>query len=222
MSHRAYVSERLKCFQAFISKKDQFQIFAGCTTHTHKWNLLKLWVLMSSFHKVASLQRFGNGLSFPTQATSCTGQGASCRVSGSAKVEGRGFQSSPSKPTGNASTFTPDICTADTGCSLQKLNFGKHILQGGVLQFVKPPEQAGAERAKQRLKLVSVMLLQTVPCWIPPIAAWKPKSLIGNAITLLLTTYSCSDLWNSPVPLSSPCAPQEEMWQVTPDQPDGD
>lgn len=94
--------------------------------------------------KTASLQRFGNSLSFPTQATNCAGQRASCGVPGSANVEGRGFPSSLSKPGGNASTFTLDICTADTGGSLQKLNLGKHVLQGDALHFVKPHKQVGA------------------------------------------------------------------------------
>lgn len=157
------------------------------------------------FSKTASLHRFGNSLPFPTQATSCTGQMASCRVSGFANMERRGFQSSLSKPGGNASTFTLDIYTADTDGSLQKLSVGKHMLQGDALQFVKLHEQAGAEQAKQRLKLVPALPEQALSCWIPHIAAWKPKSLIANALTVLLTIYFYSDLWHSPVPLSSPC-----------------
>jgi len=131
--------------------------------HTKNPNLLKLWVLMSSLQKCRVCRDLETV--FPTQATSCTGQRASCRVSRSASVERRGFQSSPSKPGGDASTFTLDVCTADTG------GLGQHMLRGDALQFVKPHEQAVAEWAKQRLKSVSALPALALLCWIPHIAA---------------------------------------------------
>lgn len=113
--------------------------------------------------KMASLQRFGNSLSFPTQAMNCTGRRASCRVSGSINMERSCFQRSLSKPGGNASTFTVDIYRADTGDSLQKLILGKHMLQGEALKFVKSHEQAGAEQTKQRLYLSHHSLKAKIP-----------------------------------------------------------
>lgn len=154
---------------------------------------------------MASLQRFGNSLSSPIQPRAAQGKGPAVGYLDLPTWE-EGFQSNLAKPGSDASTFTLNICPAVTGSPLQKLSLGQHMLQGDAQQFVKPHEQAEAEGAKQRLKLVPALPAQALPCWIPHTVVWKPKSLPGNALTVLLTTYFCSDLWHSPVPLSSPCA----------------
>lgn len=112
--------------------------------HTKKPNFLKLWVLTSSFQKRQVCRDLGTAFPSPHKPRTAQGQRASCGVPGSANMEGRGFPSSLSKPGGNASTFTLDICPADTGGSLQKLSLGKHVLQGDALHFVKPHKQVGA------------------------------------------------------------------------------
>lgn len=117
--------------------------------------------------KLASRQRSGNSISCPTQATSCTGQRARYRLPGFAKVGGKGFQSSPSKPDSSASTFRSQICRTGKGVSLQRLSLGQHMFQGGALQFVRPQEQTMAEQDKQRLELVSALPKQALLCWIP-------------------------------------------------------